>query len=853
MSEFKDNFSTEMLPRGQGQPDQSETSRSSLTSWLRTAEHHGQGDRSRKRSFGYDLNEDSKLTAMSPKEKKGLPVGVKRKLNNAREIYVELPNKGRRTSQCATSATGPSLQVDSENIADARTVSKVACTGRKDPCGSRGRKDVKLSTGRNGFRQACLSFPSSTSDGQGTSPRDSPQTQLTFQATGSPINMLRRPANDLCAQVEPFKKQLPNLKELPLGADRKENAMRRLTISEALDLLSVVDFIRIFAEPAFKISHKESITYSFGVMETALYALPTQFGCIQETYALLVRCLCDESVEAENATAMVVDMLPENSELMRWFQDHEMPAIPPSVHVSALKTLVDTIVAGQKFRNFIKATKDTLSEMRAQKWSSDMLKKELRLQIVNLNSDIATADEGIRDLDKQLECLLAAENRSHEEQQNDGYEDTAARRAIRRLLSRHKVDETKRALGTCRLEVAQSTKKRNALISQLAKCEKQLAEAEAHDLTRRARHDKLKAMLSESRLLGQDRFGRLYWWCHIRGHDPMADGRVMDASGSLPDDSACGILVEEVQYTFNGAENGTSYDDCGGANEEDAVPMRPKCFSKWYLVDGYNSLVNVYRTLGSSGLLERDLRAEIQRVLACYGIAVDPKSKGPLKSASAQAARWMSQAMGAFVEWATARNEEFEAPSPRIEHGNYWDKQHKLMVEDVRYLAVAFESEDLKHFADDQESTEAGMVLPQAAFCARLIKDAVVHPQLLHSDTVQRLDGIKIHTSLHRWSLDALKEISRKNAVDPIAISNPQAVMQTSVGAAHSRIRDLSSGTAPAVTATKERRTRSGRLISQGAISGQGPGATSSFLGQEEPPLSVRRSHRISGRNLKPC
>ncbi|KAI9008389.1 hypothetical protein BC832DRAFT_422446 [Gaertneriomyces semiglobifer] len=596
------------------------------------------------------------------------------------------------------------------------------------------------------------------------------------------------------------------------------------------------------------------------MIETALYALPTQFGCIQETYALLVRCLCDESVEAENATAMVVSMLPENSELKRWFQDHEIPAIPPSVHVSTLKTLVDTIVAGPKFRNFIKATKDTLSEMRAQKWSSDVLKKELRHQIVNLNSDIASADEGIRDLDKQLECLLSAETRSHEEQQNDGYEDTAARRAIRRLLSRHKVDETKRAVGTCRMEVAQSTKKRNALISQLAKCEKQLAEAEAEDLTRRARHDKLKAMLSESRLLGQDRFGRLYWWCHIRGHDPMADGHAMDASRSLPDDSACGVLVEEVQYTFDGADSGTGYDDRGEAKEEDAAPMHPKCFSKWYLVDGYNSLVNVYRTLSSSGLLERDLRAEIQRVLACYGISVDPKSKGPLKSASAQASRWMSQAMGAFAEWASARNEELEAPPS--EHGNYWDIQRKLMVEDVRCLAVAFESEELKSFADDQESTEAGVVLPQAAFCARLIKDVVAHPQLLHIDTVQRLDGIKIHASLHRWSLDALKEISRKNAVDPIAISEPQEVMQTCVGGSHSGIRDLSSGTEPVVTAKKdavtdaiahyERRTRSGRLISQGAISRQQSGATSAFWGQAEPPLNARRSHRISGRNLKP-
>ncbi|KAJ3046796.1 hypothetical protein HK097_000511, partial [Rhizophlyctis rosea] len=258
------------------------------------------------------------------------------------------------------------------------------------------------------YKQAHLDFSTGpfpvnieTASGSSTSTAQQPRTQP-FSFASTPTKGKPKVVDDLDIGLLNASSSLP---EFPLVAEHdttdEEEGWRRLSMSDSLDLMMVVQFVKTFKlgllglDEDFEVSlaHFEEALYSPSTFHTYLTTLYTHFYRLIDPTTNITQCA---------SLARISTFLSSlNPTLSQTLSTTEFPSLLPIHHLQALKTLTNNITSGLAFKSYIDEIDDRLSQLRKNRWKRA--------------GEIKAAEAAIPELERQV-----AEWRLKKKKEEDG-------------------------------------------------------------------------------------------------------------------------------------------------------------------------------------------------------------------------------------------------------------------------------------------------------------------------------------------------------------------------------------------------------------------------------------------------
>ncbi|KAI9339191.1 hypothetical protein DFJ73DRAFT_846932 [Zopfochytrium polystomum] len=381
---------------------------------------------------------------------------------------------------------------------------------------------------------------------------------------------------------------------------------RRLSPTEALDLVSVVDFLAFYGSDLFGLEISGLSPVS---LENALYSLPSTSLSILNLYKQLLIGLYPKSRYnrfslAEVPAHMAHHFFASRSNPVRRlavaFSSIDFPSIPPQVHAQALTACVRSIEASSAFHSLMDNMFDQIDSLRKDLVATNRKRVEVRLGIKPLEEEVAKMDASIEQIERALkEGRAGAEigtsvpvdghnalsntaepistetspNADHATPKSSGGSASSeigalpivegsfktngatasdpqpSRAPTRRLLSIEMEKARKEAEKEMRAETARIYKERNKVAAQLEAAEDALEEvdSEERDLQEKVDYLQRKIRLTEARILGSDRYGALYMWIELGDSELL---EVVEEAGKMAAPDAAVGTPSSVDQTL---------------------------------------------------------------------------------------------------------------------------------------------------------------------------------------------------------------------------------------------------------------------------------------------------------------
>ncbi|TPX65490.1 hypothetical protein SpCBS45565_g05134 [Spizellomyces sp. 'palustris'] len=578
------------------------------------------------------------------------------------------------------------------------------------------------SSAKTGYKQACLQFPMAASPISAPIPSTSSSSSLMNQpieltfASSTLVKKPKKVMEDFAPEMIPFSKPLPSLKRVPTpGA-------RWLLPGEILDLMAVVDFVRTFGDDVFGL--EDTTSWELNRMVDVVCHSSGQSQMLMEMYSVLVKAIDHQAeVDIIRAQHRVAELMQGHCDptLGQTLKSQEFVMMDPSTHVKILSALTQKVMETDAFREVIKSNNDRLQEMRKNKWTSAIKKKERKSDIAEVEQQITEIDAQIAAIDAELrEKSASGDAPTTDEDGNDPNDGVRGGTFLRRLVDRDRSDRLRKMQAERRLEAATLARQRNLLVNRCHRTAKEVEELEEADLNWPSRYDAVKRMLRSDamRVAGLDRDGRIYWWVtvtgqELKGHrseqenasgeedrmDQAIDPDSKRTTESVDDKDAdvYGVLVEQYTYAYHDATPGTSSPvlslDPKGKGKAPAYlveatryytppdneakrHVRATCTTEFSYIDSLSTLTKLYRSLNSHGLREKELRNGLKTFLGPSGEVFEVRGrKGP-------AAKRVENALQAFGDWIRGVD--------RVELDQGEGEYRRLMVDGVLELVKKF-------------------------------------------------------------------------------------------------------------------------------------------------------------------
>ncbi|KNC99559.1 uncharacterized protein SPPG_04948 [Spizellomyces punctatus DAOM BR117] len=675
------------------------------------------GGSEKKRREG-DKKVDSVIPVGNKQKRKPLG-GSSSKKYSSRVSRPEEDDKGKKQRLLAFGAKGESDLNESVSVANGSP------SGAYGSCSSsRMLSAPQASSAKAGYKQSCLQFPMTGSPISAPIPNTSSSTSLTNQpieltfASSALVKKPKKVMEDLAPEMIPFSKPLPSLERVPIPGTRW------LLPGEIMDLMAVVDFVRTFGDDVFGLG--DTTSWELNCMVDAVCHSSSHSKMLLEMYCLLVNAIDHHAqVDMIRLQHRVAELMQGHSDstLGQALKSQEIAMMDPSTHVKILSTLTQKVMETDAFREVIKLNHDRLQEMRKDKWTSAIKKKERKSDIAELEQQITEIDAQIAAIDAELREKSASADAPTGTTDEDGTDSTDSTRGgtfLRRLVDRDRSDKLRKMQAERRLEAATLARQRNLLVNKCHRAEKEVEELEEADLNWPSRYDAVKRMLRNDtmRVAGLDRDGRVYWWVTVKGQELRGqrseqedtngeedkmdraiepDSKRTTESVDDKDPDIYGVLVEQYTYAYHDATPGTlspvlSLDPKGKGKApaylveasryytppDNAAKrhIRATCTTEFSYIDSLSTLTKLYRSLNSHGLREKELRNGLKTFLGPSGEVFEVKGRKGV------AAKRVENALQAFGDWIKGVD--------RVELDQGGGEYRRLMVDGVLELVKKF-------------------------------------------------------------------------------------------------------------------------------------------------------------------
>ncbi|KAJ3157094.1 hypothetical protein HDU89_002504 [Geranomyces variabilis] len=624
---------------------------------------------------------------------------------------VELVECNDSKSPAESTISTPSTMVSPSRPTSSRDSS------RKPSPSPKGSPKSSSSKSKSSLKQAPLAFPAATAPVKNSAAKRAvgtpTKTKLELMYPIGPV-LGKKPTkimDDLAPEMYPHSKPLPKFKDAPADGKHLGDGWRALTVQESLNLAAVAEFCTQYAE--FLDRHDTEVKLTLGLLEDYISDGNTHFDALTSIYRCLYRSLEPEiavskdSVQHRVAQHLLRSDSAERRHAGALFTNGEFASIPPPVHARVLHHLVNGVIERPEFHQEVRAATDRLQDMRTDKWASSNRKKALQDEHEDLEAKLKEKQDAIDAIDIEIEALrAAAAPASDDDDSEDAFQPAGKQRrgrAMQRLVSRDNQERKAKELKVKRMQQAAMVRDHTLMLNKIASAEKTYDKACEDEKTWDARYAALDRMIRVGRdnCLGQDRYGRVYWWLEIREPraiipvdekseatgDPISEnGHKMDVDdetsppGSEDEQTRSepkpelvggvyGIVVEAITYSYHGAEEPADDKGKGPAqmigettyytppNNETKRNMIVKTDSQFWYLEALSTALKLYRACNEKGARERDLRNHLKPCLERVGVRPSAGVAGARLALSA------TQAFSQFNAWAAARRSPITPPA----------------------------------------------------------------------------------------------------------------------------------------------------------------------------------------------
>ncbi|KAJ3161454.1 hypothetical protein HDU86_007236 [Geranomyces michiganensis] len=608
-----------------------------------------------------------------------------------------------------------SVSTPSTMVSPSRPTSSRASSEKPTPS-PKGSPKSSGSKFKSSLKQASLAFPASTAP-----VKSSASKRVAGTPTKSKLELMypvgpvlgKKPTkimDDLAPEMYPHAKPLPKFKDAPADGKGVSDKWRALTMQESLNLAAVAEFCTQYAE---YLNRHTEVKLTLGLLEEYISDGNKHFDALTTIYQCLYRSLEPEiavskdSVQHRVAQHLLRSDSPERRHAGALFANDEFASIPPPVHAKILHHLVNGVIEQPEFHSEVRLATDGLQDMRTDKWASSNRKKALQEEHEALEAKLKEKQDAIDAIDIEIEALrVAAAPGSDEDNSDDGCQPAGKLRrgrAMQRLVSRDNQERKAKELKAKRMQQVAMVRDQTAMLSKIASAEKTFEKACQDEQTWDSRYAALDRMIRVGRgnCLGQDRYGRVYWWLEIQepraatdaigekktvvdaisenGHkrdvpeEPSSSGSENGNTKSSPVPELVGgiygIVVEAITYSYHGTDEPLDDKGKGFAKtvDEEAHYTPPanetkrdmvvKVESQFWYLDSLATALKLYRACNEKGARERELRNHLKPCLERVGVRTSAGVAG------ARSAIPATQAFSAFNAWAAGRQAPLAPPT----------------------------------------------------------------------------------------------------------------------------------------------------------------------------------------------
>ncbi|KAJ3017041.1 hypothetical protein HKX48_003756 [Thoreauomyces humboldtii] len=525
--------------------------------------------------------------------------------------------------------------------------------------------------------------PTSTKGAAASSTSSIPLKAPVLQSKGSlPGKASKKILEDLSDEVVLISKPLPDFDPVPEQGCRPEadQTWRKITAEESLELSAVAEFSKTFWQ--FMSGPEKDLSW-FDLLLFEGYLYDVSGGQLISLYQILVNFLNPEiaatalSVQHHVAVILRGKLGVKDQTSANVFSESAFERIPPTTHLQALTSLLEEVQRSEDFRAELKLALDHQQDIRTERRTAAATKKEFQEKLKAQEEQLAELTTKVNDVQAELDALLQS-----------GDEGDGAGAGVRSRAEERNQARDRRAR---RDKIVRSTKDRRAAIGREHSTLVDLlntTEREYKDFTVNAtetmwtsRNAEFESLVrgNPDRLLGYDRFGRIYWWIVVSTAAPSEikanTETPITADGARPSVDCYGVIVETVTYQYT--DPAARPDPKGKGKAPLASPSADPSYytpadneakrsmdigrnSKWHYISSLAGLQTLYAKCNDRGARESQLKKNLKTKLENHGVVL---TRGWKNGQAEKAADQAMRAVQAFGAWMTERGNDLTEPS----------------------------------------------------------------------------------------------------------------------------------------------------------------------------------------------
>ncbi|KAI8829095.1 hypothetical protein BJ741DRAFT_394928 [Chytriomyces cf. hyalinus JEL632] len=473
---------------------------------------------------------------------------------------------------------------------------------------------------------------------------------------------------------------------------------RRLSLPEALDVLSVVDFVREFGSDLLGLEDVDTIT--LGIFEKMIYQPQTHFTKLLSIYKAL---LCRIYSQARfSATTELVDIPGHLSHhfacsnsaaintgsfridaryLCKIFGQVEFFNIPPPFHAAAFCSLVASIHASKSFHERLLAAFDETEQLRRERNGCQQRMREARLQLKSAEGDLASMDVITREMEQSIE------DTKH-------FLETGLLRgdSIPKQISPEDRVINTTAIADLEEKVKQRAIERTVAAARYTQLETDLATHETQDAALKVTWEKqcFRVRPAVGRTLGYDREGAQYLWIDVGASDVVSFKATDGADVSIESrqdgmdqgeetESEKGVVLLEKPDPTSFHIGGILVDSSALQNQSNSNPTASEKEAYSYtFIDTIPLIKSFGKSLNDRGFRERELLISLRECFDSKGLTLpNPAATSNMRKAWEQldlipagpAERALQKGLQSFAAWIESLGQPLSSTNMSAETG----------------------------------------------------------------------------------------------------------------------------------------------------------------------------------------
>ncbi|KAJ3240895.1 hypothetical protein HDU78_002062 [Chytriomyces hyalinus] len=468
---------------------------------------------------------------------------------------------------------------------------------------------------------------------------------------------------------------------------------RRLSLPEALDALSVVDFVREFGSDLLGLDDVDTIT--LGTFEKMIYQPQTHFSKLLSIYkALLCRIYPKARFSATTELADVPGHLSHhfacsNSAaintgsfridaryLCKIFGQVEFLNIPPPFHAAAFCSLVASIHASKSFHERLLAAFEETEQLRRERNGLQQRMREARLQLKSAEGDLVSMDAITREMEQSIV------DTKH-------FLETGLLRgdSIPKQISPEDRVINTTAIADLEEKVKQRAIERAVVAARYTQLETDLAAHEAQDAALKVTWEKkcFRVRPAVGRTLGYDREGSQYLWIDVGSSDVVSFKPTDEADVSIEGQKEAMDHGEETEsekeVVLLEKPDRTPF-HIGGILVDSSALVNQSTFEKeahsYTFIDTIPLIKSFGKSLNDRGFRERELLISLRECFESKGLTLpNPAATSNLRKAWEQldlvpagpAERVLQKGLQGFAAWIESLGQPLSSSNVPAETG----------------------------------------------------------------------------------------------------------------------------------------------------------------------------------------